>query len=83
MGCIRVSDCSERTRTGRDACEVIEHKWFSTLDLKKMEAKEMTPPYKPNVLWVALVSHSWVVSFSDVLTSLVFKKECVAAKQVM
>ena len=53
------------------------------MDLKKMEAKEVTPPYKPNVLWVALVSHSWVVSFSDVLTSLVFKKECVAAKQVM
>ena len=34
---------------------MIEHKWFSTLDLKKMEAKEMTPPYKPNVPWCALV----------------------------
>ena len=57
LGCIRVSDCSERTRTGRDACEVIEHKWFSTLDLKKMEAKEVTPPYKPNVLRVAFMRH--------------------------
>ena len=31
------------------SADVIEHKWFSTLDLKKMEAKEVTPPYKPNV----------------------------------
>ena len=36
---------------------MIEHKWFSTLDLKKMEAKEMTPPYKPNVPWVAFMRY--------------------------
>ena len=52
-----VSHCAEGTWTGRDACEVIEHKWFSTLDLKKMEAKEVTPPYKPNVLRVAFMRH--------------------------
>ena len=44
------ADLSKRygnLKAGSD--DVLSHKWFSTLDRKKMEAKEVSPPYKPNV----------------------------------
>merc|ERR1711959_354141 len=45
-----MGDLSKRygnLKAGSD--DVLQHKWFSTLDQKKMVAKEITPPYKPNV----------------------------------
>merc|ERR1719380_48735 len=44
------ADLSKRygnLKAGSD--DILGHSWFKGLDLKKMEAKEMTPPYKPQV----------------------------------
>merc|ERR1712100_652943 len=41
------ADLSKRygnLKAGSD--DILGHSWFKGLDLKKMEAKEMTPPYK-------------------------------------
>ena len=52
------ADLSKRygnLKAGSD--DILGHSWFKGLDLKKMEAKEVTPPYKPNVLRVAFMRH--------------------------
>merc|ERR1711977_786679 len=44
------ADLSKRygnLKAGSD--DILGHSWFKGLDLKKMEAKEITPPYKPQV----------------------------------
>jgi protein kinase A len=44
------ADLSKRygnLKAGSD--DILGHSWFKGLDIKKMEAKEMTPPYKPQV----------------------------------
>merc|ERR1711985_79356 len=50
MGKLVTADLSKRygnLKAGSD--DILGHGWFKGLDLKKMEAKEMTPPYKPQV----------------------------------
>merc|ERR1719235_907813 len=44
------ADLSKRygnLKAGSD--DILGHSWFKGLDLKKMEAKEITPPYKPQM----------------------------------
>ena len=44
------ADLSKRygnLKAGSD--DILGHSWFKGLDLKKMEAKEITAPYKPQV----------------------------------
>merc|ERR1712193_434218 len=44
------ADLSKRYGNLKDgADDILKHKWFASLDWQKLEAKEITPPYKPQV----------------------------------
>lgn len=47
---LRLLDKNKKTRLGVNGVdEILQHPWFAVLDKKQLLAKEITPPYKPEV----------------------------------
>ena len=55
-----IKDQVKRFGTKGDVAEIMAHPWWNDIDWKKLEKKEILPPFKPN-----LAGEKWLQNFDE------------------
>lgn len=55
-----IKDQTKRFGTKGDVSEIMSHPWWADIDWKKLEKKEIEPPFKPN-----LTGDKWLQNFDE------------------